>query len=358
MSTLSFAAVGDIAFEGLCFDRPSANVFLDASPILKSADLTIANLENPLTEAETGVERKFTLRGDPGWARIVKDAGIDLVTLANNHTMDYGHKGLFDTIHTLNLAGLAYLGAGRNREEACAPKFMEIKGMRLAILARTSVIVTSPSYAGDTQPGVAFLEPEETKKTIKSCKKEADIVVLLIHWGLEEYLYPTSYQRHLSMDFIEVGADLILGHHPHVLQGVERIGNGLVCYSLGTFVFADHESSFIDRDGQPRNHIVRLSIDDRKGGILQMSFSGENIKSYKFFPTFLHSNGIVKIKNTLKRQRDFSRLCSRLHWPAYAFLWRLYSLRMEWKLRIKPMTIGRLKWANLKKLRKEQRQKC
>jgi len=96
---------------------------------------------------------------------------------------------------------------------------------------------------------------------------------------------------------------------------------------------------------------VELNEDSRKGGILTVGLSNQGIDSHEFIPTYIDRDGRVKIDNTLERQQEFTRLCFRLHWPAYSTLWRLYSLRQEWKLRLKPMTIGRLKWANLKKIR-------
>ena len=347
----SLVAVGDISFEGQSAEQASLEVFSAARPLFKGSDLVVANLESPLTRGEKPVPGKCTLRGNPIWAEVMKGAGIHLVTLANNHLMDYGAAGLLSTMQALDEAGIKHVGAGRNKEEACAALFLEVKGREIALLARTSVVVSSPSYAGSEQTGVGFLDIQEIRENIRACKRQADTVILLIHWGLEEYAYPSPEQRLLAKELTNVGADILIGHHPHVLHGVEKIGKKMVCYSLGNFLFDDVEWSFVDREGKQHNLVSKLREENRKGGILKVALSQEGVDSYEFIPTRIDPNGTVRVENTTERQREFGRLCSSLHWPAYSFLWRLYSLRQEWKLRLKPMTVGRLKWANMKKIR-------
>lgn len=350
-STVSIAAVGDISFTGPNTECPSLSVLSEVIPVLKDCNIVVGNLESPLVTDAEPIPGKCTLHGDPRWAEVLRAAGIILVSLANNHMMDYGEAGLFSTVDALDSAGIYHLGAGRNKEEACAPLFLEIKGMRVACLARTSVIVTSPSYAGDKQPGVAFLNIEETKEKIRICKSQSDIVILLMHWGVEEYSYPSPRQLSIARELISAGADIILGHHPHVLQGLEKIDGRLVAYSLGNFLFDDIGWCFVDKEGQRQERDVKLSDQNRKAGILKLMLTDRGIESYDFIPTHISPEGPVRIENSLERKLEFSRLCSRLHWPAYSAVWRLYSLTQEWELRLKPMTMGRLKWANLKKVR-------
>lgn len=343
--------VGDVAFlEQWCIE-PKNNVFQDVKSAWDHSDIVIANLETALYRGQSETGHKCLLRGDPLWAYILAENGINIVSLANNHVMDYGPSGLMATQEALYQAGVRHFGAGRNAAEAFAPLYVEAGETRIALLGRSSVVVFSPCYASGELPGVAPFDLEETKQAIKDCKKQADFTTVVIHWGIEHYSYPTPNQRREAKELIQAGADLIIGHHPHVLQGVERVGNGLVCYSLGNFLFDDIKWSLMDKEGQTQERVVRLSEGNRKGGILKVALSGEGVDSYEFIPTHIEHDGTVKIENTLERQREFSRLCSRLHWPAYSFLWRLYSLRQEWTLRLKPMTIGKLKWANLKKLR-------
>lgn len=344
-------AVGDISFQGKSADNPSAHIFSSIIPDLKNANLTIANLENPLLEQGRPVPGKCTLRGSVGWAQILKETGIRVLSLANNHIMDYGEDGLFSTIKALESSGLYYVGAGRNKEQACSPIFLDLAGQNIAILSRTSVIVSSPSYAGKNQPGVAFLDIKETKRDIKNCKQETDIVILIIHWGVEEYKYPSPDQSRLAREFVEAGADLIIGHHPHVLQGIEKVSNGLVCYSLGNFIFDEFLWSFINKDGLHQENVFKLSPDNRKSGILKVYFNDTDIESYEIMPTLIQSNGTVQIDDTMERRDGLNRLCSRLNWPAYNLFWRFYSLKQEWHLRIKPLLRGIFSWQKIKKIR-------
>jgi poly-gamma-glutamate synthesis protein (capsule biosynthesis protein) len=297
------------------------------------------------------VSGKCAIGGSPGGAEVLRNGGIGAVCLANNHMMDFGQDGLVKTLEELDRAGVRRFGAGRNIGEALSPFYVEKDGIRLALLGRSAVVVSSPCYANGETPGVAHFNLEETKQAIKASRKEADIVAVAVHWGVEHYSYPTPEQRKQAKELIDAGADLILGHHPHVLQGIERIGDGLVCYSLGNFLFDDIMWSFVDKEGKPQVRIVRLSEENRKGGIVKVSLAESNVESYEFIPTRIDQDGTVRIEATEERQQEFKKLCSRLQWPAYSLFWRLYSLRMEWKLRLKPMTIGRVKWANLKKIR-------
>jgi hypothetical protein len=348
---LSLCTVGDISFMGTHAERPRIDLFKGVLPSFKKCDFIVANLENPLLAGLNPVPGKCTLRASPDWAKAMLENGFGLVTLANNHVMDYGPDGLLSTFESLGRTGIRYFGAGKNLVDACAPLIEMVSTSRVAFLGRSSVIVTSPCYAGEKSPGVAQFDLGETKKSIKKCKSQVNTVIVVLHWGIEHYKYPTPKQRREARELIEAGADLVIGHHPHVLQGIERIGKGLVCYSLGNFLFDDITWSFVGKEGETQEKVIKLSKNNRQGGIVKISLSNEGVSSYEFIPTYIQHDGIVTIENTPERQKEFSRLCSRLHWPAYSFLWRLYSLRQEWKLRLKPMTIGRLKWANLKKFR-------
>lgn len=349
---LFVAGIGDISF--YCTDKEdSCKGFLgDLVPSLKSSyDVVIGNLEGPLAKSGNSVTGKCVIGGSPEGAGMLRKAGIGVVCLANNHMMDFGVEGLTGTIETLESENIRYFGAGKNEREAYAARFIEIKGKRLALLGRTAVEVSSPSYASGDKPGVALFNFEETKATVRECRRDADFVILSIHWSLEGYAYPTPIQRKQARQLIEAGADVILGHHPHVLQGVERINRGLVSYSLGNLLFNDVRWSFVDMEGHLQERVVRLSEANRKGGILKVAFSENVIESYDFIPTLIQPDGTVVVENTPGRKREFDCLCSRLHWPGYGLLWKTYSIKQEWLLRIKPMIAGKMSWKKLKKIR-------
>lgn len=345
--SITLAAMGDLSFMGRHADHPSPGVLSPAAPFFKECDLAIANLEGPLELGSQAVGGKCCLRSNPGWAGIIRDLGINMVTLANNHSMDYGEKGLFYTMRTLESAGIAYVGAGKNIKEACAPKILHISGKRLAFLGRTSVIVSSKSYAEENQPGVAFLDVNETKQSIKKCKESSDYAILFVHWGLEEYLYPSPEQRELAKEFMNAGADLILGHHPHVLQGIERMGNSLVAYSLGNFLMDEFEWS-LDLPGawqpvgagkipNPLPH--DMTLDWRKTIILKIEIDKLGlIKTSETF-TKLNQDTMVVVDADPNRKKEFDALSEKFGSSFYKYWWRLYAARREWALRIKTQVL-------------------
>lgn len=330
-----FMSIGDISFRGRWENQPGQFPFELIAPTFNEADFVLANLESPLVpESYLPVPGKCTLRGAPEWGKILLGCGIKLVSLANNHVMDYGEGGLDSTLRALDEAGIAYIGAGRSANEACSPVIKEISGQKVAFLGRSSVEVSSSCYATTGTAGVALLETHELVTNIKSCKEAADFVVVLLHWGIEHYRYPTTQQRKLARRLNEAGADLILGHHPHVLQGEERVGTGLVSYSSGNFLFDEFPWSFVDSDGQERMTHSTLSSLNRQGVILEITFSKTDPMIRHIF-TRLSTDARVVLDESPSRKKDFEKLSARLHWPFYATFWKIYSLKREWDLRLK-----------------------
>lgn len=346
---LRICAVGDISFEGRLSDQRQQTVFSEVVSYIQGCDLGIANLENPLTTQRDKIPGKCTLRGNPGWAEVLKETGINMVSLANNHMMDYGPEGLFETIRALDSAGIMHLGAGSDMEEALLPLFVKIKGRSIAFLARSSVIVTSPSYAGPSTPGVAFLETEELVVNINRCKEEADLVIVILHWGLEEYRYPAPVQVCLAGKLIDAGVDVIVGHHPHVLQGMQHLKRGIVYYSLGNFLF----NNFKWNTGLGNSEMMdfNLSEDNRKGMILQFSWDEKNnLNTTKIF-TRINSDGFITDDNAFERAEEFNKMSACLDKSFYAYWWRLYSLSEEWQLRIRQRMSPRKIMKNFWKIR-------
>ena len=351
-SHFRISAVGDISFAGRNADKPSTEIFKLISPIFKKSDLVVGNLEGPLFDGRNSIMGKCTIRGCTRWAKVLRDTGFDILSLANNHIMDHGEAGLLSTIRSLEQNGLVYLGAGKNRKDAYAPKFIDAYNLRLAFLARTSVIVSSPCYAEENKAGVAFLDVSETKEYIKLSKKSADIVILLIHWGIEDYVYPTPEQRYLANEFIDGGADIILGHHPHVIQGIEQIKNSLVAYSLGNFLFDEFEWTLNISGDKPKKQILSLSAENRKGVILNILCKE---KHFELAPVFTHIDvdreARVTLDSTLNKAHGFTTLSEKFRLPYYKYWWRIYSLKKEWNIRIKPKLSFRNLFHKIQKIR-------
>ncbi len=329
---ITMSTVGDISFQGELSGTPDLSAFSDVCEILESTDLGIANLENPLTVLAQKVPGKCTLRGNPGWAAVMKEAGINMVSLANNHMMDYGPEGLFDTMQCLDSAGIGHVGAGKNREEAQDPLIVSIGDWEVAFLARSAVIVSSPSYAGPSTPGVAFLDTGELIYNVRECRDAADLVIVLLHWGLEEYSYPAPAQKLLARQLVDAGADAIIGHHPHVMQGLQRLNRAVVAYSLGNFLF-DEFSWKPGSDNREMKFV--LSESNRKGMILQLSWDGAMSLECSHVFTRIDSDGHVAIDNDHEREKEYATMSCAIERPLYTYWWRLYAIRREWDLRLK-----------------------
>jgi Bacterial capsule synthesis protein PGA_cap len=335
MSTpLRITAVGDISFEGRLANDVRPNLLASLRDGFTASDLVIGNLECALLRGGSAIPGKCTLRGDPAWAQVLHSSGIRLVTLANNHIMDFGPDGLMQTIHTLEAAGIKYVGAGRNRAEAYSPLSMTIAGRRVAFLARSSVIVSAPTEATDTSAGVALFDANELKDAIVAARKTADLVVLILHWGIEEYLYPSPAQRETAKQLAAAGADAIIGHHPHVLQGVEYFGDMPVIYSVGNFVFDEFEWHCISAEGHLLAQFSGLTYDNRSGLIATIEWNGNGRPTVRSAFTRIRTDGIPEPDVDPRRQRQFELLSSRLGYPGYAPMWRLYSMSREWQLRV------------------------
>lgn len=329
------SAVGDISFEGSEADHPSLECFEHIMTSFQQADLVVANLECVLTSiGRDGIPGKCTLRSSSEWAKVLRRAGVGLVSLANNHTMDFGSVGLFDTMEALRQADVNFVGAGRNRDEACAPVFLDIAQRRIAFLARSAVIVSAPTYATETIPGAAFLDVDQTVGAIRTCRTRADLVVLMVHWGIEEYSYPSLAQRALAEQFIEAGADLILGHHPHVLQGVEQFGAGMAVYSLGNFAFNEFEWTYPLSDGKNSLQFASLSRDNRNGVIATIEWTGRSVPTIETVFTRIGPRGEVLVDFDPVRQMEWRTLCAGISRRCYGMWWRWYAMRREWTLRL------------------------
>lgn len=211
---------------------------------LEKADIAVANLETPVTTRGTPEEKTYAYRSSPLALPELKKAGVDLVNLANNHSMDYGVEGLLDTLDHLDATGISRVGAGKNSEEAYRHVMMEHSGMKIAFLGFSRVIPSASWYAGFSKPGLA--EAYSTKLSLQAIAKaraEADLVVVLAHWGEERNNRPIKVQTDLARQYIDQGADLVIASHPHVLQGFEQYKGKWIAYSLGNFIFTTNENS-------------------------------------------------------------------------------------------------------------------
>jgi len=220
--------------------KPFANFHL-----FRNADVAFVNLENPITvrgrkKILASGWKKFNFRMNPKYLITLKDAGVSVVNLANNHILDYGVMGLLDTIEKLDSAGIRHCGAGRNLEEARAPVILEIRGHRIAILGYWG---GGAGAAGVNKPGVAPRDLRIILADVRSARtqRNADIVIVSLHWGNELDRFPQLWQRTFAHRIIDSGANVVIGSHSHTVQPVESYHGGIIAYSLGNFLFGGNQ---------------------------------------------------------------------------------------------------------------------
>ena len=220
--------------------------------VFDAADLALVNLECPFTERGEKLPKNFNFRARPQLVKILESASVDVVSLANNHLMDYGREGLDDTIATLDDAGIAWFGAGTSEKVARRPLVMKRNGMRIGFLgyyfqAPPDMLEPEAMYATGARPGVAgcfedlACMKKQVHEDLRRLVKKVDAVIPFFHWGKEGSYDVRDYQIELAHQCVDLGARAVLGAHPHRLQGIEVYRGAPILYSLGNFMFGGNK---------------------------------------------------------------------------------------------------------------------
>jgi poly-gamma-glutamate synthesis protein (capsule biosynthesis protein) len=257
------AAVGDIMLDrglGVAIGRGDLDYpFAAVSSVLQSADLTVGNLESALGDQGSAATKSYTFRAPPAAAGALAVGGVDVLSLANNHAMDYGAEALIQGIQLLSAEGIVAVGAGANLGQARAPTVVAVRGLRLAFLAYVNVPVEGGGFdtrsweATDLSPGIAWADPEVIRADVAAARSLADQVIVLLHSGYEYVEAPSEPQMAAARAAVDAGASLVLGHHSHVLQGIEFHGRAAIVYGLGNFAF--------QIDGPAETGVVNVWLD-------------------------------------------------------------------------------------------------
>ncbi len=323
---LVLLAVGDIAPDR---DDPST-IFARAKDFLQTGDIVFCQLEACLSYRGTPLpQARLACRGKPEVAKALKEAGFTVVSFASNHCMDLGEDAFFDTVHALKNQGLSVVGVGANIDEARAPLIIDQKGMRIAFMAYNSILPYG-YWAERDRPGCAPLRAftlyeqiehdqpgtpcrihtfahrgdlEEMIRHIESAKSVADIAIVSIHWGI--HFIPAviaDYQREIAHAAIDHGADLILGHHPHILKGIEVYAGKVIFYSLCNFAIdlratpellerprhKEIEVLHPDWKPDPEYPSYFMPRDSRKTIVARCILRNGNIQKVSFIPTYIN----------------------------------------------------------------------
>lgn len=235
---------GDVLFQDniiSAYERNGLNGILsqELQEEMQNADMTMINEEFPFgVGGEKAPDKQYTFKADPSYVTVFHEMGVDLVSLANNHVLDFGQDVLSQTFVTLDEAEIPYVGAGETQERAMAWESFDLKGTKVGVLCASRVIPVVEWDVRNCQPGVfTTYDPTLLVEQIGKAKQENDLVVVYVHWGIEKAETPEAYQRELAHAYIDAGADLVVGAHPHVLQGIEFYEGVPIVYSLGNYMF-------------------------------------------------------------------------------------------------------------------------
>jgi poly-gamma-glutamate capsule biosynthesis protein CapA/YwtB (metallophosphatase superfamily) len=260
---VKLAAVGDIMLDralGYAIQQGQIDYpFALVAAVLSQADLTVGNLESALGASGNPANKSYTFQAPAVAAESLTVAGFDLVSLANNHAMDFGEESLLEGIELLNRQGIATIGAGLNNAAAHEPVILEVNGISIAFLGYVNVPVEVSGFdtrsweATELSPGLAWAHLDDIILDVGTADQNADLVIVVLHSGYEYVETPSEPQQLAAKSAIDAGADLVIGHHAHVLQGIEFYNDGVIAYGLGNFAF--------EIDGDPTTAVLNVWLD-------------------------------------------------------------------------------------------------
>jgi len=238
----------------------------DTVDLLREADIFLFNNEFTISKRGKPLANKaFTFRASPHCTQYIKDMGADIVSLANNHAYDFGAEAFADTLKTLNLADIPYIGAGKNIKEAAKPYYFIANGRKYAFSAATKAEknIRTPKATKDSSGVMRTYDPKEYIKVIKNAEKQCDYNIAYVHWGAENSHKIENGLYDMGKKFIDAGADIVVGAHAHILQGVQFYGEVPIVYNLGNFIF---------------------NAENIDTGILEIKISKNGAVQHKFIP--------------------------------------------------------------------------
>ena len=281
-SEVTLAFTGDIYFPDNLYgyyQNDGIKGFLSDNIIstMQNADLYIADHEYVASDGGQMVDYQlYTFRAPLEREKLWSEMGTDVITLANNHTLDYGVSALQDTMNKLNELNISYVGAGNNLDEAITPCIKTVNGKKIAIFGTTRFVPQGSWYATESNPGL-LTSYESTPyygyilDAIKAAKLDCDYVIVYVHFGVEKSHSVAEFQKNIAHGYMDAGADLVVGTHPHVLQGIEFYNGKPIVYSLGNFLFGNYHSDTV---------VLKATInEDNSTNISLLPCSSQNYKT-------------------------------------------------------------------------------
>ncbi len=327
--------VGDIGLGGdyaRLYGQGSPNwtaPFIEAQPLFQDADLRIGNLEEPLFRSSSPRNKRNLLGAPPESVAALSYLGFTALSLGNNHITDQGAKGITKTRETLESRGIAPFGAGEDLETARKPAFAQAKNLSFAFLGyAVQDQDVGAEAATDSTEGCVPLSLQCIENDIVAARSRAAHIVVSLHWGYQFDRYPDPGQVATAHKIIDLGALIVYGHHPHVLQGIERYKHGLILYSLGNFFLPD----FVRTDGRK----FRFPRESRTTAAVLCDVGTSGIQSFSTVPIGIDHDYRMRVLQGRTAARESRSLTSRsraLDAPDYGSYWRLHHSRTERKRR-------------------------
>lgn len=329
--TVAIALVGDMFISRDNFGPAAASYepFLEVVGLLRSTDVAFGNFEIPLSERGYPADKFITIRTSPERARDVRSLGLDVVSLANNHIMDYGPEGLIDTMSALEREGIQHVGAGADLTSAVELKVREAGGLRIGFLA-WSTILPPGALATDVRPGVAplaihtgyevvvrlleapssppvitWVDPmaeELVVEQVARARADVDFLIVSVHWGADFGDDLAAYERPLGHSLIRAGADLVIGNHPHVIRGIELYDGKPILYGSGLFV------EQVPRDGASADVLALYEQLSPDSYVALLDVGPGGASALRLVPTTQEVNGLPQ----LAHGEAFDRIAERL----------------------------------------------
>ncbi len=302
--TITIGAVGDIFLGGTStttvMDNGYDHPFTETKPLYANADIVIGNLEGPLTSRGSPAQNKRFVYRTPAHkvTPALKNAGFHIVTLANNHSMDYGITGLQDTIRSLEEHHIAHIGAGETLQSARRAYVFQSKGLKIGFLGY-SLTFPEEFWANQEKGGTAFAREKQLRDDLRLLRNETDAIVVSFHWGRELQTELRPYQSRMGRMAIDEGAALVIGHHPHIMQGIEAYKHGLILYSLGNYTFGSY-SNRVQYGG-----IANVELDSNGFRSLELSIIDINNFRQQFQPKPMKNK---RLQHALHEVKELSKV--------------------------------------------------
>jgi poly-gamma-glutamate capsule biosynthesis protein CapA/YwtB (metallophosphatase superfamily) len=285
---------GDIHFEGVIESELRTTprlVLASIGPVLRRADIAVVNLETAVTNRGTAASKEYTFRAPASVFTALAAGGVDVASMANNHGLDYGEVGLRDSLAAARRYGFPVIGIGLDDTQAYRPYRETVNGRKIAIIGATQVLddwLVSAWTAGPDKPGLASAKDvPRLLRAVRQARATSDTVVVFLHWGNELEQCPSARQRRLAKQLVGAGADVIVGGHAHRVQGTGRMGDALVGYGLGNFVW------------------YGTSELSTRTGVLLVTIDGRNVIDYRWEPARI-VNGTPRPLRGSERRAEIS----------------------------------------------------